>query len=85
MAPELTTDILGEPFLAETLAEPWLSGAGSAGTFGAAFGTGPGRGMGLLFVLSGLAMATASLVASRSTLLDRLRRDAEPASALTAP
>ena len=75
------------PFLAETVAEPLLSGGG--GGFGAALGhalgSGPGRGMGLLFMLAGLAMALAALVAGRSVHLDRLRRDAAPASALTAP
>ena len=71
------------PLLAETVAEPLLSG-GDAGVLGQALGTGPGRGMGLLFILAGLAMTLAALAASRSAHLDRLRREADPATALTA-
>jgi hypothetical protein len=53
--------------LSERVFEPWLAAGGAlAGTVGAAIGVGPGRGIGLMFVLMGVSMMTAALVAWRS-------------------
>jgi MFS family permease len=53
--------------LAERLFEPWMAPGGAlAGTVGALIGVGPGRGIGLLFIVMGVAMILAALVAWRS-------------------
>ena len=53
--------------LAERVFEPWLAAGGAlSGSVGAVIGVGPGRGIGLLFVLMGVSMMGAALVAWRS-------------------
>jgi hypothetical protein len=56
--------ILAGP-LADRLAEPLMTpgGALASGPLGSLLGTGPGRGIGLVFVMAGLLLAAASAVA----------------------
>ena len=52
--------------LADAVAEPLLAPGGAlAGTVGAVIGTGPGRGIALLFAVTGLAMVLLAAVAAR--------------------
>jgi len=65
--------------------KPLLTEHGSlAGTFGPILGTGPGRGIGLLFVLLGLAMFATSLIAATNPKL-RAVEDVGPVVPPTAP
>ena len=53
--------------LAERVFEPWMAPGGAlSGSVGALIGVGPGRGIGLLFIVMGIAMVGAALVAWRS-------------------
>lgn len=62
-------------YLADHVFEPlMMPGGGLAGTAGVLLGTGPGRGMGALFVLSGIVVLLATWVAYAATAE---RRDAE--------
>jgi len=59
--------------LAERVFEPWLVAGGAlSGSVGAVIGVGPGRGTGLLFVLMGVAMIGAALVAWRTAAVRRV-------------
>lgn len=50
--------------LAEQVFEPWLSADGLlAGSVGVVIGTGPGRGLGLMFVVLGVAMMLTAALA----------------------
>jgi MFS family permease len=65
--------------------KPLLTEHGSlAGVFGPILGTGPGRGIGLLFVLLGAAMFATSLIAATNPRL-RAVEDTEPAVAPAPP
>jgi len=68
--------------LIDNVFKPLLTEHGSlAGVLGPAFGTGPGRGIGLLFVVLGLAMLVTSLIAAANPRLHAVEEAAEPAPA----
>jgi MFS transporter, DHA3 family, macrolide efflux protein len=61
-------------FIADLLLEPWMAADGvlGSGFLGAILGTGPGRGIGLGFVFSGICLLIASSWAFASPRLRRL-------------
>ena len=73
--------------LADRLAQPLMSAHGSlgAGLLGSLLGTGPGRGIGLVFVMAGLLLAAASAVALAYRPIRRLETDLPDAIIEPAP
>lgn len=75
----LPVAVLAVAPVAEGLAEPAMAEGGAlAGTVGVALGTGPGRGIALLFVLVGLSVIVLGLALGRDRVLARLDRREEP-------
>jgi len=68
--------VVTSPLLADHVAEPLMAEGGMlAGLIGNTFGTGPGRGMALLFVVAGLLMMLVVASVGRSAALRALWRD----------
>ncbi len=62
--------------LADSVFEPWLAPGGAlAGTVGSVIGTGPGRGIGLLYIILGLIMIAGVTLAFRIPTLRNLETD----------
>ncbi|MCP4655451.1 MAG: MFS transporter [bacterium] len=62
--------------LADSVFEPWLAPDGAlAGTVGTIIGTGPGRGIGLLYIILGLIMIAGVTIAFQNRTLRNLEKD----------
>jgi hypothetical protein len=74
--------------LADGFFEPMMArGAGLAGTLGIVIGTGPGRGVGLIFILSGALIVLAAIAGLLTPSIRRVEDEAgeQPTASRTAP
>ena len=75
------TFLLAGP-IADRIFEPWLAPGGAlAGSVGRVIGTGPGRGIGLLFVVLGVVVCTLGLAVLASPRLRELDDELPDANA----